>query len=866
MIGTKLGPYEILEKIGAGGMGEVYRARDARLGRDVAVKVLPATLTADAERLRRFEQESRAAGVLNHPNILAIYDVGTQDGVPYVVSELLEGETLRERLAGSALPYRKAVELAAQVAHGLAAAHEKGIVHRDLKPENLFVTRDGRAKILDFGLAKLTQVDASNPALTDLPTTPVLTDAGRVLGTAGYMSPEQVRGHATDQRSDIFSFGAILYEMLTGNRAFRRDSAVETMNAILKEEPPEIALSGKSVPPALERIVRHCLEKRPQERFQSARDLAFDLEALSGSSEASTPKAAVASPSKGMRRALAAGAAMLLLAAAAWVGYRAGSGAPRASAAPRFEPLTFRRGIIFTGLFTPDGQSVLYGAAWEGQPFEIFQTRPGSPESRSLGLIDAEPLAVSRTGELAILLRRRMVLGWQSTGTLARMPISGGAPREIAEDVSGADWDPQGNELLLARGVDASWQMEYPPGKTVAQGKGWASDPRFSRDGKRVAFIAHPQGGDDRGTVDLLDLASGERKTLTEEYTSAQGLAWSAQGDEILFTSSRVGMRTLRAVTPSGAGRVVVELPGAVTLHDVFSDGRMLLTSDFFRRGILIRGPAGAPERDLSWLDWSYPFDLTKDGRLLLFDEEAAGAGEAFYAMHIRNTDGSPAVRIGEGLPRAFSPDGKWVLAVQEKPSRHLALFPTGPGMARAIPGSEIAEEYGQAFFPDGKRVLTIGSEPGKGSRLWELNIADGKRRALTPEGTSSVFVAVSPDGRWVALNAGRAAVAVYPVEEGEARTYPVTADAPPGRTLIGFTQDGAGLYLQRRNARPGRIEILDLKTGAIRPFMEFSARDNTGILEYGPCEITPDGQTFAYSFRQMISTLYLVDFPRPGK
>src|SRR5438477_4058724 len=293
LAGTRLGPYEILSPLGAGGMGEVYRARDNRLARDVAVKVLPADFSMEPDRLRRFEQEARAASALNHPNILTIHDIGTQDGAPYVVSELLEGETLRQRLSSGALASRKVLDYAAQLARGLAPAHEKGIVHRDLKPENLFVTKDGRVKILDFGLAKLTRPEAPSDPGTQARTVAHGTEPGVVMGTVGYMSPEQVRGEAADARSDIFSLGAVLYEMLTGNRAFRAASAVETLNAILKDDPSELSQTGHEVSPALERMTRRCLEKNREERFQSAGDLAFALEeaASSASSPASAPLA-----------------------------------------------------------------------------------------------------------------------------------------------------------------------------------------------------------------------------------------------------------------------------------------------------------------------------------------------------------------------------------------------------------------------------------------------------------------------------------------------------------------------------------------------------------------------------------------------
>jgi eukaryotic-like serine/threonine-protein kinase len=283
--GTRLGPYEIVAPLGAGGMGEVYRARDTRLGRDVAIKVLPPSVSNDPERLRRFELEARAAGALNHPNILVIYDVGTQDGSAYLVSELLEGETLAERLRSGALPLRKALDIATQTARGIAAAHAKGITHRDLKPANIFVTADGRVKILDFGLAKVERSGVASGSSQTIDTLATQsspeTQSGTVLGTVGYMSPEQVRGKPADARSDIFSLGAILYEMLSGSRAFSGDSSVEIMNAILKEDPRELAASNRNISPALERVIRRCLEKNPEERFQSASDLAFAIDALS---------------------------------------------------------------------------------------------------------------------------------------------------------------------------------------------------------------------------------------------------------------------------------------------------------------------------------------------------------------------------------------------------------------------------------------------------------------------------------------------------------------------------------------------------------------------------------------------------------
>ena len=399
--GSRLGPYEILGQIGAGGMGEVYRARDPRLAREVAIKVLPASWSSDPDRLRRFEQEARAAGALNHPNITAVYDVGTSGDAPYVVQELLEGETLRSALAGGPLSARRAIDYATQISHGLAAAHDKGIVHRDLKPENLFVNRNGQVKILDFGLAKLSRSEGADSKVTSLPTETAGTEPGVVLGTLGYMSPEQVRGKAADARSDIFSFGAILYEMISGQRAFRGDSAADTMSSILKEDPPDLSATNRSVPPGLERVVRHCLEKNPEQRFHSAHDLAFALDALS---EASGPAASMA-PGRRARGTLAlpgalgAGTALLL------IGFAAGRltvGPPPAP--PEVLPLTFS-GRDRQPAASPDGKMVVF-TSWRDGKSRIWvkQLGEGTEAALTAGPEDFHP-RFSRDGTAVLFAR-----------------------------------------------------------------------------------------------------------------------------------------------------------------------------------------------------------------------------------------------------------------------------------------------------------------------------------------------------------------------------------------------------------------------------------------------------------------------------
>ncbi|MGE5233017.1 MAG: protein kinase domain-containing protein, partial [Acidobacteriota bacterium] len=529
--GTRLGAQEVIALVGAGGMGEVYRARDTKLNREVAVKVLPAAISQDADALARFEREARAVAALNHPNILSIFDFGTHDGTAYAVMELLEGKTLRQQLEGGPLAPRRAIEIAIQIARGLAAAHGKGVVHRDLKPENVFLTDDGRVKILDFGLAKQFGPAAAE---TIASATPSGTEPGTVLGTVGYMSPEQVRGREVDARSDIFSFGALFYEMLSGRRAFKGDSAVETMSAILKEEPPDLAATGRQVPAALDRVLRHCLEKSPAARFQSASDIAFDLEALSSPSQS---QAAVAGGRGLAWRPLAAFLAVpVLVVLGFWAGRRGPSAAP---ARPTYQQMTFQRGTVLAARFAPDGDTIVYGAAWAGRPFETFSVRAESQLARPLG-VAGTVLAVSNSGQLALSLGRHYVTSFNSTGTLAVASLSGGAPREMLEGVEWADWGPDGQTLAIVHRVEGTDRLEYPVGKSIFQTAGWLQHPRVSPRGDAVAFIEHPSIAGDNGWLIVVDRA-GKQRAKSELCSSIQGLAWASGGSEVWFTGSRTG-------------------------------------------------------------------------------------------------------------------------------------------------------------------------------------------------------------------------------------------------------------------------------------------------------------------------------------
>ena len=851
--GTKLGPYEILAPIGAGGMGEVYRAKDPRLGREVAIKVLPSTFSQDADRLKRFEQEARAAGVLNHPNITAVYDFGSHDGSPYIVTELLEGETLRSRLGPGAIPARKAIDYAVQIAKGLAAAHEKGIVHRDLKPENVFLTRDGRVKILDFGLAKL-KSDKPEGSQTDLQTVSGGTQPGVVLGTMGYMAPEQVRGKTADRRSDLFSFGTILYEMLSGQRAFRGDTAADTITAILSKEPPDLSQTNKDVPPGLERIIRHCLEKNPEERFESARDVAFDLEALSTVS-APTATGVHKLPAQARRPwGLLALAAVLGAAIASPFVFSAGKKAGFVQP-PSFRQITFSRGEVGSSLFAPDGQTIVYSAGWEGKPFEIFINRPESPESRPFGLGAAEVLSISKAGEMAVSLNRHPLRPFVRSGRLARISIAGGAPRDILDDVQFADWAPDGQSLAIVRDVGVKTRLEYPIGKVLFETTGWVGQIRVSPKGDLVAFIDHPFPNDDGGRVSVVDVA-GKKMEVTPLYATVQGLAWTTDGREIWYTAAEGGFnRAVHAVTPGGKSRLVGRVPGISTIRDISKDGRVLMTNESARLGILERGPGDEKERELSWLDYSLVTDITPDGRTILITESGEGGG-AGYSAYLRKTDGSPAVRLGSGSTEAISPDGSWAISITNEEKPKIVLLPTSVGEPRTL-SYEGVDALSADFLPDGKQIVFTASQAGQGTRLYLRPVTGEKSRALTPEGYSMFRGTITPDGKSIVVRGPDRRIYLYPLAGGEPQALEKLTD---GHRPTRFSPDGKYLYLQEEQTIPLRIDRYEVASGKLELWKELMVADAAGLNMISRFVVTPDGKTYAYSYLRVLSYLQLVE------
>ena len=862
--GTRLGPYEIIAPIGAGGMGEVYRAKDMRLGRDVAIKVLPEGFARDADRLRRFEQEARAVAALNHPNILAIHDIGEFNGAPFLVSELLEGHSLREELNSGALPARRAVEDASQIAQGLAAAHDKGIVHRDLKPENVFVTQDGRLKILDFGLAKLAKLQAAADENATLDATPQDTSPGVVLGTVGYMSPEQVKGEAADARSDIFALGTILYEMLSGQRAFRRDTSAETMTAILKEDPPEISTASKPIAPAVERIVRRCLEKKPQQRFQSARDLAFDLQGLSGNSATT---GSTVSPQKTVTETqprkwlvpLAAGLLLLIVGGAGgWLFHRSsGSASP-----PSYHQLTFERGLIYAARFASDGRSIYYSASWNGQPVQLYSTVPDSPESRPLNLINSTLFAASPS-ELAISLGCTDRYIGNCQGTLATVPVSGGSPREIAADTLAADWTTDGSEMAVIRQVQGKYRVEFPRGKVIYESVRSLGYLRISPRGNAVAFAEFVSVDGDAGLVVALD-RSGKELIRSATFVSVEGVAWPPSGEEVwcAVTQNEGWADAVHALPLKGKERIVLRLPGMLRLHDVSHDGRMLISRESWRSGLQFRGSGDTKERDLSWLDYAQLRDLSPDGAQIAFDDWGAAAGASGLA-YLRRTDGSPAVKLGEWSAPVLSPDGTRALVSEATTvglGIHLALLPTGAGETQTLNSNGIQQIAQKGWMPDGKTIY-FASDDGHGWRMYVQDLVGGAPHAVTPlisvERAHFESHMVSPDGKFAFARDLSGKGQLYPLAGGEPQSLP---GCLPKDIWITWSADGRSAYVYHDEKTSAPVYRLDVATGKRELVMTLAPTDSSGVTAIVNVRITPDGKSYAYSFDRELSDLFLVE------
>jgi dipeptidyl aminopeptidase/acylaminoacyl peptidase len=852
--GTRLGPYEIIAPLGAGGMGEVYRARDTRLRRDVAVKVLPPTYASDSERLKRFEHEARAAGSLNHPNILVVFDIGTHEGAPFLVTELLEGETLRALLLRGPLPVRRALEIGREIARGLSAAHARGIVHRDLKPENVFLSRDGRVKILDFGIAKLIRAEADSIAETTM--TESLTGAGVILGTVGYVAPEQVRGEAADSRADLFAFGCVLYEMLTGKRAFKGTGTVDTLHAILHQEPAPIIDLRPEISPAVTALVLHCLEKDPELRFQGARDMAFALEGVAAASGGMGSRRETAAGWSPRRLAwIAAGAALTLAAAGSIaIALRAGD-----RPAPSFERLTFRRGNLSSARFSPDGVTVVYSAAWDGDPLRTYSTRLDSHESSPLALPDARLLAVSATGNLAITIGPGKSYAAGSHTTLATVPLAGGAPREVSEGIAEADWSPDGGGLAVVRFFSDHSTLEFPVGTEILAPTTGIICPRVSPDGKLVAYVDLDSRSDfNRGYVAVVDRA-GHMRRLTGLWETIQGIAWAPRGDEVWFTGVHRGnAKELWAVSLRGRERLLLRTPGGITLLDVSRDGRTLLSQDSWRLSMLALAPGESRERDLSWQDVTGVADLSADGKKLVFTEYSEAYGQQ-PAIGMRGTDGSQVVHLGDGYAGGLSPDGKWVVGLVYGSPHHISLLPTGPGQVRNLDPGPVRDFDWTDWGTDSQHVLFGGIEPGRAARAYVQDITGGPPRAFTPEGVHGIWHMVFPDGKSL-LAEVRDSLFLFPIEGGAPRYVPFLQLSRENDSLIRWLPDGkSALVASARNVLPVHIDQVNIESGKRRRVRDLMPQDPAGVSEIIQIVCTPDLRAWAYSYRRILSDLYVV-------
>jgi len=853
--GTKLGPYEILAPLGAGGMGEVYSARDSRLGRDVAVKVLPQQFTGDSERTRRFEQEARAAGMLNHPNILTIYDIGSVDGNVYVVSELLTGRTLREKMKEDSVPVRKVVDYALQMARGLSAAHDKGIVHRDLKPENVFVTQDSRVKILDFGLAKLTSPEPVSGQHSVLQTIDPGTEPGMMLGTMGYMSPEQVRGRSVDHRSDIFSFGAILYEMLSSKRAFPGDSSADVITAILKGDPPDLAASGVQTPPGLHRVVQHCLEKDPEERFQSVRDLAFDLEMISGISGASssvvTAAAAAESPRKSwMRSTFALPLALLLVfvigSIAGRYSFPSKTTSVETSLPPQvsFQKLTDIPGREYEPSLSPDGKNFVYVSAPNGNQ-DIFLSRVGGRNATNLtqkSTADDYQPAFSPSGDQLAFRSER------DGGGIFLMGASGESVRRLTDYGFFPNWSPDGKELVFSTvkndplhggGGTQVWIINVQTGQKRMFLKGHdATAPAWAPQGNRIAYWGLKENS---GQRDIWTVGESGKDPIpvTNDPPVDWNPVWSPDGKYLYYISDRSGSMNLQRIRIDQQNGKLLGQPENVVTPSAWIENVSFSTNpnQFVYAAFDTRSEiqkisfdpmqeklTSLPQAVTSSTDLFDVAQVSPDGQWLTFF--TVWPQQDIFVIR---TDGSEKTKLTDDLYRdrypSWSPDGKSIIFMSDRSGTYdlWIIQKDGSNLTRATNGPPLI--WQPHYSPDAKTVLTNNE---KGTYLFDASSNfpwhNPTMLPQLPSHPDNPFSGKvwSPDGKMIA---GAAAptneLILYTLENQQYKTIPLSqTTAFAQKSIAGWLSDQKRLlfFIGRT------FYITDTDSGATRKIAELDA------------------------------------------
>ncbi len=863
--GERVGPYDIVEVLGAGGMGVVFRARDSRLGRDVALKTLPPASATDPVRLQRFEQEARATCALNHPNVLAVFDVGRHGDTPYLVTELLEGQTLRAKLESGPLSLRRSVEVVAQVARGLAAVHEKGIVHRDLKPENLFVTRDGQVKILDFGVARAVELPASTGTLP-------LTQDGAVLGTAGYMSPEQVRGRPADARSDLFALGVIFYECVSGRLAFPGESPVERGYAILNTEP-----LSPTTNTSVAAVIRRCLEKSPDERFQTARELLAALEASSLASDPSGVAAPLPTPSRLSWLPLIAAGLLLVVTVGALSFSGRGGVSPRPAAesavvvhAPPVSSkrLTFRNGTVLNARFSADGHSVIYSGLFDGSMARVYAGVLDGAQLRSVSTPRTTLFDVSSHDELA-LGNRDPVPENRFGDILSKASLAGGAPRPLLNGVVAADFAPD-DSLLLTRYDGKRYTIEYPPGRVRVADTNPLELARLSPDGQHLAFLRRTVAGDDRGMVDVVDL-DGALLARSSLAWTVNGLVWAPAGNEVWFSAGFTSAEREIWALPLSKGareRRVYSMPGSLRVLDVDEKGRLLISVGIARNRIFGKVAGEPREQALSWLDGSIPVDLSDDGRAMLFMEGNGPSGtEVQTWLRTFDDPDSQPVLLSLGYARALSRDKKWALISPTPPFTTLRLVPTGAGSPIDLPAGDFSNIINAHFFPDGKGVvLTARDHDGKPhiyvqpvlTERGEVEVG-GPSEIATDEELLSTGPP-SPDGKTLlGLTWNAREPVLIDLESGGLTKLKL----PPDSTPIQWTRDGKSVVISRHPSDDfamdlSRFEVASGKLASLGPAI--GPTDTVGVVHTQAGLVTPDLKHYVFVVHQQLDELYLLE------